>query len=59
MGLAGGARFRNLGAVGHINVESGFGPWPPARHKVDQMIREQQRQRRIERTHPLEFHYAV
>lgn len=44
-----GARFRNLGAVGHINVESGFGPWPLARYKVDQMIREQQRLRRLER----------
>ncbi|MDE2592862.1 MAG: alpha/beta hydrolase [Burkholderiales bacterium] len=54
-----GARFQNLGTVGHINVESGFGPWPLARIKVDQMIREQQRQRRIERAHPLEFHYAV
>lgn len=54
-----GARFQNLGAVEHINVESGFGPWPLARFKVDQMIREQQRHRRIERAHPLEFHYAV
>lgn len=54
-----GAKFQNLGEVGHINVESGFGPWPLARYKVDQMIREQQRQRRLERAHPLEFHYAV
>lgn len=54
-----GARFQNLGPVGHINTESGFGPWPLARFKVDQMIREQQRHRRIERAHPLEFHYAV
>lgn len=54
-----GARFQNLGSVGHINVESGFGPWPLARFKVDQMIREQQRRRRIERAHPMEFHYAV
>lgn len=36
-----GARFLNLGEVGHINTESGFGPWPLARYKVDQMIRNQ------------------
>jgi predicted alpha/beta hydrolase family esterase len=54
-----GARFQNLGAVGHINTESGFGPWPLARFKVDQMIRDQQRQRRLERAHPMELNYAV
>lgn len=40
------AGFLNLGAVGHINAESGFGPWPLARFKVDQMIRDLQHQRR-------------
>lgn len=54
-----GARFQNLGPVGHINTESGFGPWPLARFKVDQMIRDQQRQRRLERAHPLELNYAI
>lgn len=54
-----GARFVNLGAAGHINTESGFGPWPLARFQVDQMIRDQQRQRRIERAHPLELSYAI
>lgn len=54
-----GARFQNLGAVGHINTESGFGPWPLARYKVDQMIRHLQRQRRLERAHPMEFHFAI
>jgi predicted alpha/beta hydrolase family esterase len=54
-----GARFVNLGAVGHINTESGFGPWPLARFQVDQMIRDQQRQRRIERAHPMELNYAI
>jgi predicted alpha/beta hydrolase family esterase len=37
-----GSRFYNLGQVGHINTESGFGPWLLARVKVDQMIRLQQ-----------------
>jgi len=54
-----GARFHNLGQAGHINVESGHGPWPLARYLVDQMIRDQQRQRRIDRAHPLELHYAI
>lgn len=54
-----GARFHNLGRAGHINVDSGFGPWPWARFKVDQLIRDQQRQRRLERAHPLELNYAV
>ncbi|MEY4765638.1 MAG: hypothetical protein RI907_2311 [Pseudomonadota bacterium] len=30
----------NAGDVGHINVESGHGPWPLARHQVDEMIRQ-------------------
>jgi hypothetical protein len=54
-----GARFHNLGAVGHINTESGFGPWPLARYKVDQMIRHLHRQRRLARAHPMEFHFAI
>lgn len=53
------ARFQNLGEAGHINTESGFGPWPLARFKVDQMIRDQQRLRRLERAHPMELSYAV
>jgi predicted alpha/beta hydrolase family esterase len=39
-----GAGFRNLGQAGHINTESGFGPWPLARQKVDELIRRQLRQ---------------
>ncbi len=54
-----GSRFVNLGAVGHINTESGFGPWPLARFKVDQLIRDEQRHRRLERAHPLELNYAI
>jgi uncharacterized protein len=54
-----GAGFINLGEAGHINTESGFGPWPLARFKVDQLIRDQQRQRRLDRAHPMELSYAV
>ncbi len=38
-----GGGFVNLGRVGHINTESGFGPWPLARQKVDHLVRQQQR----------------
>lgn len=54
-----GARFQNLGAAGHINTESGYGPWPLARFKVDDMVRYLQRQRRLERAHPMEFSFAL
>jgi uncharacterized protein len=54
-----GARFHNLGQAGHINVESGHGPWPWVRFKVDQLVRDQQRERRLERAHPMELSYAV
>lgn len=38
-----GGGFINLGHAGHINTESGFGPWPFARHKVEHLVRQQQR----------------
>ncbi len=47
------AVFQNLGQAGHINAESGFGPWPLARHKVDTMIRLQQKQWRLLRQEAL------
>lgn len=34
-----GGAFVNLGDVGHINVASGFGPWPRAKHFIDTLIR--------------------
>lgn len=54
-----GSRFVNLGDAGHINTDSGYGPWPLARYWVDHLIRDQQRERRLERAHPLELHYAI
>lgn len=54
-----GARLHNLGPAGHINAESGFGPWPWARLRIDQMVRDQQRHLRLERAHPLELNYAI
>lgn len=46
-----GTRFHNLGNVGHINTESGFGPWPLARIKVDQLVRQEQLRLRMNRGH--------
>lgn len=34
-----GADFVNLGAAGHINVESGFGPWPEGVSLLQRLIR--------------------
>jgi predicted alpha/beta hydrolase family esterase len=53
-----GSRFLNLGPVGHINVESGHGAWPWMRLKVDQCLRDQQRELRLQRAHPMELSYA-
>ena len=33
-----GSAFVNLGRAGHINVTSGFGPWPRAKYFVDTLI---------------------
>jgi predicted alpha/beta hydrolase family esterase len=33
-----GASFINVGDAGHINVASGFGPWPRAKYWVDTLI---------------------
>ena len=53
------SQFINLGAVGHINVEAGFGPLPQAKTLVELMIQRVERQRRPERAHPLEFSFAL
>ena len=54
-----GSKFLNLGQAGHINAESGHGAWPLARFKVDELIRDQYRQRRLSQLSPLDLHYAV
>src|SRR5690606_39217366 len=36
-----GSPLLNLGAVGHINVDSGFGPWPAMLQTLDILEREQ------------------
>lgn len=54
-----GSRFLNLGHVGHINTESGFGPLPQAKALVERMIQRVERRRRSRRAHPLEFAFAI
>jgi predicted alpha/beta hydrolase family esterase len=54
-----GSQFINLGDVGHINTESGFGPLPQAKTLVELLIHRVERTRRLERAHPLELSYAI
>lgn len=41
-----GSHFSNLGAVGHINTESGFGPFPLARRWVESAMAQAAREHR-------------
>ena len=53
------SHFVNLGDVGHLNVEAGFGPWPQAHTLVQLLVQQVQRSRRWQRAHPLELSFAV
>lgn len=52
-------RFIDLGDVGHINVEAGFGPLPVADKWVRRLAQRLARQARAARAHPLEFSFSV
>ncbi len=54
-----GAPLVSLGDAGHINVDSGHGPLPPAKALVDQMIQRLERERRIDRADLRELHFAI
>lgn len=54
-----GSQLINLGDAGHINVEAGFGPLPVAKRLVAQMVQRAERERRIQRAHPLELSFAI
>ena len=54
-----GAPLISLGDAGHINTEAGFGPLPQAKTLVERMIQRLERDRRIDRAHPLELSFAV
>jgi predicted alpha/beta hydrolase family esterase len=54
-----GSHLINLGDAGHINVASGFGPLPLATAVAQQLIHLAERERRIDRAHPMEWSFAV
>lgn len=54
-----GAHTVNLGAAGHINTESGFGPLPFARRWVTTMAQRLERARRPARASLLEWSFAL
>lgn len=54
-----GAGFINLGDVGHINAEAGFGPLPRALHHTQSLIQRVEQLRRPARAHVSEFSFAV
>lgn len=54
-----GSQFINLGDVGHLNTEAGFGPLPQAKTMTELLIHRVERERRLERAHPLELSFAV
>jgi predicted alpha/beta hydrolase family esterase len=54
-----GSSFVNLGDVGHINAEVGFGPLPRALHHTRSLIQRIEQSRRVSRAHVREFSFAV
>lgn len=54
-----GSSFTNLGPVGHINTESGFGPFPLAMRWVEAAKARAAREQRARRAGPLEWSFAI
>jgi predicted alpha/beta hydrolase family esterase len=54
-----GSQLISLGDAGHINAEAGFGPLPPAKTLVEAMVQRLERERRLDRAHPLELSFAI
>jgi len=54
-----GSQLVDLGDAGHIDVDSGHGPWPLGQQIVERHIQKLNRHRRIERAHPLELSFAI
>ena len=54
-----GTQVISLGAAGHINTESGFGPLPQAGALVELMVQRLERERRIDRADLRELHFAI
>lgn len=54
-----GSSYSNLGLVGHINSESGFGPFPLAKRWVEAARARAARERRPERASILEWSFSI
>jgi len=54
-----GCGFINLGEVGHINVDSGFGPLPAAKNLTEFLMRRVEQGRRLSRTQVHELSSAI
>lgn len=54
-----GSSYSNLGLVGHINAESGFGPFPLAKRWVEAARARAARARRPERASILEWSFSI
>lgn len=54
-----GSSFTKLGAVGHINSESGFGPFPLAQRWLEVALARTARERRAEHADFSEWSFAV
>jgi predicted alpha/beta hydrolase family esterase len=54
-----GSQLVSLGDVGHINTEAGFGPLPQAKTLIETMIHRLERERRLDRAHPLELSFSI
>jgi predicted alpha/beta hydrolase family esterase len=54
-----GCGFINLGEVGHINVDSGFGPLPAAKNLTEFLIRRVEQGRRVSRADAHERSFAI
>jgi len=53
-----GSRLHNLGDAGHVNAESGYGPWPLARRWVQSVQQRQAREQRPVRADLREWSFA-
>lgn len=54
-----GSHLVNLGAAGHINAESGFGPWPWVRHWVAMNSQRIHREQRWRQAGVTDWQFAV
>ncbi|WP_119157901.1 RBBP9/YdeN family alpha/beta hydrolase [Caldimonas tepidiphila] len=54
-----GSELFDLGEAGHINCDSGFGPWPRGARLLQRQLQAVERRRRLQRAGALELRHAV